>query len=168
MCSGSLCLGSYVAVHALHWLMTSATILSIPGNQTFSRRSDFVLLTPWWPSCASCIVLSWRSAGMTILVPRSTRPSWVTLISRHTLLNDPRSSMLTSSWKLLVFFVRYHLFEKCSFFTAWRVGSSSVARRTSSSLKAAGTAWVATKFVYSSAMFSWIGLLFRLSGCLDR
>ena len=106
--------------------MTSTTSLSIPGNQTFSLSNAFVLFTPWWPSCASCMVFSWRSAGMTILFPRSTRPSWVTLSSRQTLLNYRRSSTLTSLSKLSGFLIRYHLFEKCSFFTASRVESSSV------------------------------------------
>ena len=71
MSSDSLHLGSYVAVHALHWLMTLTTSMSISWNQIFYLSSAFVLFAPWWHLCVSCMAFSWKSAGMTILWPRS-------------------------------------------------------------------------------------------------
>jgi hypothetical protein len=40
------------AWHGRHVLTFCSTILSMEGNQTFSRSSIFVLTMPWWPTCA--------------------------------------------------------------------------------------------------------------------
>ena len=56
--------------HAQHDWNFFSTILSIPGNHTFSRKSDFVFTTPWCPSWARFTTRSCNFLGTAILVPR--------------------------------------------------------------------------------------------------
>ena len=63
--SGLGCVPFVAAWHERHLLTFSSNILSIWGNQTFSRSNILVLTIPWWPACASSIALLCRDCGRT-------------------------------------------------------------------------------------------------------
>lgn len=131
-----------------------STCLSIPGNQSFSLISLFVLTRPWWPSCASNIALTCKEEGITILVPRNTSLVAVTVSSSLILLNalsaatstPPAKSCLSESDRHESFLMRW--------MTSQRVGSFLVASWISVRVIALGTAFTVTKFTYSPASCS--------------
>jgi hypothetical protein len=51
---------TYIAQHDSIFFSTN---LSMPGNHTFSHRSDFVFTTPWCPSCAKFTTRSCKVAS---------------------------------------------------------------------------------------------------------
>lgn len=70
--------------HGMQPAIMVSTCLSMPGNQTFSLISFFVLTSPWWPLCASDMAC--RERGITIFVPRSTVSSVAVTVSSSLIL----------------------------------------------------------------------------------
>ena len=70
-CIGSGGLGCEFAWHAKQCSSVSFTALSIPGNNTDSRKSAFVLACPWCPLCAIFTICCCRDPGIRIHVPRN-------------------------------------------------------------------------------------------------
>ena len=83
--SGVVCFPT--AWHGRHRSRVHFTILSMFGNQTFSRKRAFVLESPGCVSWARSIALCCRDSGITILDPRRIRPLLVMVSSSLMFLN---------------------------------------------------------------------------------
>lgn len=64
--------GALTNVHPLHFFTNASMFSSIFGHHSFARRRFFITDIPGCPSCASCIDLSYKLFGITILVLRSS------------------------------------------------------------------------------------------------
>ena len=108
ICKGSLLHSGVTIRQASHEFTLLSTSLSMFGNQTFSRNSDLLFTSPWWPSCARLTTWSCRLFGTTMRVQRRIRlPDALTVSSSFTLSRRRNSTASTQgrliSWCQLPF-----------------------------------------------------------------
>ena len=96
MFRGSIWRWLELAWHGMQFLTAASVALSMPGNQTLLLISAFVLLIPWWPSCASWITLLCNVIGITKQWFRSWEPFSLIVSSSLTLRNAAILSSLCS------------------------------------------------------------------------